>query len=217
MFDKFLDSNKHVGRRNQLVKKLKVKGITSESVLNAISKIPRHLFMDKALEEYAYNDSAYPIDEDQTISQPFTVAFQTQLLKLKKNEKVLEIGTGSGYQTAILSFISNRVYTIERHHKLFKKSKKTLNNLGYRVKKNIFGDGFNGFPSGAPYDAIIVTAGAPIIPKKLLNQLTIGGRIIIPIGEKNQIMTRITRTSFNEFKKESFGEFKFVPLLKNKN
>ena len=217
MFDKFLDSNKHVGRRNQLVKKLKVKGITSESVLDAISKIPRHLFMDTALEEYAYNDSAYPIDEDQTISQPFTVAFQTQLLKLKKNEKILEIGTGSGYQTAILSFISNRVYTIERHHKLFKKSKKTLNNLGYRVKRNIFGDGFDGFPSDAPYEAIIVTAGSPIIPKKLLNQLTIGGRIIIPVGEKNQIMTRITRTSFNQFKKESFGEFKFVPLLKNKN
>ena len=217
MLDKFLDSNKHVGRRNQLVKKLKVKGITSESVLDAISKIPRHLFMDTALEEYAYNDSAYPIDEDQTISQPFTVAFQTQLLKLEKNEKVLEIGTGSGYQTAILSFISNRVYTIERHHKLFKKSKKTLKNLGYRVKKNIFGDGFDGFPSDAPYEAIIVTAGAPIIPKKLLNQLAIGGRIIIPVGEKNQIMTRITRTSVNKFKKESFGEFKFVPLLKNKN
>ena len=115
---------------------------------------------DKALEEYAYNDSAYPIDEEQTISQPFTVAFQTQLLKLEKNEKVLEIGTGSGYQTAILSLISNRVYTIERHHKLFKKSKKTLSSLGYRVKKNIFGDGYEGFLSEAPYNAIIVTAGS---------------------------------------------------------
>ena len=216
MIGKFLDLNKHVGRRNQLVKKLKNKGITSDIVLDAISKIPRHLFMDKALEEYAYNDSAYPIDEEQTISQPFTVAFQTQLLKLEKNEKVLEIGTGSGYQTAILSLISNRVYTIERHHKLFKKSKKTLSSLGYRVKKNIFGDGYEGFLSEAPYNAIIVTAGSPIMPKKLLNQLSIGGRIVIPVGEKKQIMTRLIRTDENKFERESFGEFRFVPLLKNK-
>tara|TARA_B110000116_G_C16787029_1_gene561470 strand:+ start:205 stop:855 length:651 start_codon:yes stop_codon:yes gene_type:complete len=215
--NEYRDTSKHQGQRKQLVDFLKKKGITSQEVIKSLIDVPRHYFMDRALEDHAYTDKAYPIQADQTISQPYTVAFQTQLLQLKKKDKTLEIGTGSGYQTAILSLISSEIYTIERQHELFKKSKKTLNVLGYRIKKNIFGDGYFGFEQEAPYDVILVTAGAPVVPKALMKQLKIGGRLVIPVGENSQIMTRLTRISDKEFNKETFGEFKFVPLLKNKN
>ena len=211
------DSTKYRGQRKLLVEKLVKKGIDSKEVLNAINIVPRHLFMDKTLIDHSYEDKAYPIKSNQTISQPFTVAIQTQLLNIKKNEKILEIGTGSGYQTAILSVLSNNIYTIERNHDLYKNSKKLLSKLNIRVKKQIYGDGHLGYLGASPYDCIIVTAGANELPKKLLQQLSIGGRLIIPLGEKIQVMTKVERISDTNFKKKTFGEFKFVPLLRDVN
>ena len=211
------DSTKYKGQRKLLVEKLVKKGINSKEVLNAINIVPRHLFMDKTLIDHSYEDKAYPIKSNQTISQPFTVAIQTQLLNIKKNEKILEIGTGSGYQTAILSVLSNNIYTIERNHDLYKNSKKLLSKLNIRVKKQIYGDGHLGYLGASPYDCIIVTAGANELPKKLLQQLSIGGRLIIPLGEKIQVMTKVERISDTNFKKKTFGEFKFVPLLRDIN
>ena len=212
-----IDTTKHQGQRRQLIGQLKVAGIKDQSVLNAIETLPRHWFMETGLEAYAYIDKAYPIAAEQTISQPYTVAFQTELLTLNPGDKVLEIGTGSGYQTAVLLQYDITVYTIERQHELFKKTSLLFNKLKLRPKKVIFGDGYKGYPAAAPYDGIIVTAGAPILPKALLEQLSIGGRLVIPIGKKEQIMTRFIRKSQKEFDKETFGDFRFVPLLENKN
>ena len=212
-----LDTFAHKGKRKQLVEILVQKGITNKKVLNAIGTIPRHLFMDSGFVDHAYIDKAFPIGADKTISQPFTVAKQTELLNLEKGSKILEIGTGSGFQTAVLIEMGMHVFSIERQNELFKKTKLFLPKLGYRAKKLIFGDGYKGFKEEAPFDGIVVTAGAPFVPKPLMSQLKIGGRLVIPIGSENQIMTLITRISQTEFKKEEFGEFRFVPLLENKN
>jgi len=211
------DTHKHQGLRNQLVETIIEKGITDKNVLKAIAAVPRHLFMDSGFEDFAYQDKAFPIAADQTISQPYTVAFQTQLLEVKPADKILEIGTGSGYQTAVLLEIGARVYTIERQKELFKKTKLFLPKLSYKPKKVIFGDGYKGLPDEAPFDGIIVTAGAPYVPKPLLSQLKIGGRLVIPVGDKVQIMTLFVRTGEKDFEKLELGDFKFVPMLKEKN
>lgn len=203
--------------RKKLVETLKNKGITNIEVLKAIDKIPRHLFMDSGFIDHAYVDKAFPIGADQTISQPYTVARQSELLEVDKESKILEIGTGSGYQTAVLLEMGMQVYSIERQNELFKKTKLFLPKLGYRAKKLIFGDGYIGLKAEAPFDGIVVTAGAPFVPKPLLAQLKIGAKLVIPIGNESQIMTVFTRTSVTEFNKEEFGEFRFVPLLKYKN
>ncbi|RXR32225.1 protein-L-isoaspartate(D-aspartate) O-methyltransferase [Flavobacterium piscinae] len=211
------DTEKHQGLRNQLVKLLQEKGITDKNVLEAIKKIPRHLFLDSGFEQFAYQDKAFPIGAGQTISQPFTVAFQSQLLEVKKDDKVLEIGTGSGYQTAVLCKMGAKVYSVERQNELFKSTSLLLPKLGIRPKHLSFGDGYKGLPNYAPFDSIIVTAGAPIIPKPLMAQLKIGGRLVIPLGEKEQIMTLLIRKNETQFEKHEFGEFRFVPLLEDKN
>lgn len=203
--------------RNQLAQLLIEKGIVDTKVLDAIRDIPRHLFIDSSFEGHAYQDKAFPIAANQTISQPYTVAFQSQLLELEPNMNVLEIGTGSGYQTAVLLKCRAKVYTIERQLELFKKTSLFFKKMGYRPKKTIFGDGYKGLPKDAPFDRIIVTAGAPEVPKALLSQLKVGGRLVIPVGFEEQIMTLYVRTTEKEFKKEEFGSFKFVPLLENKN
>ena len=211
------DTEKHQGLRNQLVKLLSEKGITDKNVLEAIKKIPRHLFLDSGFEQYAYQDKAFPIGAGQTISQPYTVAFQSQLLEVKKEDKVLEIGTGSGYQTAVLCTMGAKVYSVERQNELFKTTSLLLPKLNIRPKLLTFGDGYKGLPNYAPFDSIIVTAGAPIIPKPLMAQLKIGGRLVIPLGEKEQIMTLLIRKNETQFEKHEFGEFRFVPLLEDKN
>tara|TARA_R110002096_G_scaffold193645_1_gene375379 strand:+ start:20965 stop:21558 length:594 start_codon:yes stop_codon:yes gene_type:complete len=193
------------------------KGIKNEAVLNAIGNIPRHLFMDSGFLDHAYQDKAFPIAADQTISQPYTVAFQTELLQVKQGDKILEIGTGSGYQTAVLCELGAKVWSIERQKELFKKTSKFLPKLGYRAKKLIFGDGYKGLEEEAPFDSIIVTAGAPFVPKPLLSQLKIGGRLVIPVGGAVQIMTLFIRKGQKEFEQEEYGEFRFVPLLEDKN
>tara|TARA_R110002012_G_scaffold303710_1_gene505706 strand:- start:5691 stop:6305 length:615 start_codon:yes stop_codon:yes gene_type:complete len=203
--------------RQQLVQVVKDKGITNTDVLDAIGKIPRHLFMDSSFLDHAYQDKAFPIAADQTISQPYTVAFQTELLQLEKGDKILEIGTGSGYQTAVLCELGAQVYSIERQHELFKKTSKFLPKLGYRAKKLIFGDGYIGLKEEAPFKGIIVTAGAPFVPNPLLSQLAIGGRLVIPVGDNVQTMTLFIRKGLKEFEKHEFGEFRFVPLLEDKN
>lgn len=211
------DTFKHKGMRQQLVQVLKDKGITNVKVLDAIGKIPRHLFMDSGFIDHAYQDKAFPIGADQTISQPYTVAFQSELLELKPGDKVLEIGTGSGYQTAVLLELGAKVFSIERQQELFKKTSKFLPKIGYRAKKLIFGDGYKGLPKEAPFNSIIVTAGAPFVPKPLLSQLVVGGRLVIPVGDEAQIMTLFIRKDTKEFEKHEFGEFRFVPLLEDKN
>ena len=211
------DTFKHKGLRQQLVNVVKTKGIKDESVLKAIGDIPRHLFMDSGFLDHAYQDKAFPIAADQTISQPYTVAFQTELLQIKRGDKILEIGTGSGYQTAVLCVLGAKVYSIERQLELFKKTSKFLPKLGYVAKKLIFGDGYKGFAEEAPFDGIIVTAGAPFVPKALLSQLQIGGRLVIPVGDDVQVMTLYIRKGLKEFEKHEFGDFRFVPLLEDKN
>jgi len=211
------DTAKHQGLRNQLITVLKEKGIADTVVLEAIQKIPRHLFLNSSFEDYAYQDKAFPIAAGQTISQPYTVAFQTQLLEVQKDHKILEIGTGSGYQTAVLCALGAKVYTIERQNELFKATSILLPKLGIRPKHISFGDGYKGLPAHAPFDSIVVTAGAPIIPKPLMAQLKIGGRLVIPLGEEHQIMTLLIRKNETQFEKHEFGEFRFVPLLENKN
>ena len=210
------DTLKHKGMRKKLTKLVASKGITDPKVLDAINSVPRHLFMDSGFIDHAYQDKAFPISAGQTISQPYTVAFQTELLQLNPGDKVLEIGTGSGYQTAVLLHLKAKMYTVERQQSLFKKTQRFFEKMGYRPKRFVFGDGYKGLPEDAPYDAIVVTAGAPEIPKALMEQLKIGGRLVIPIGVRDQVMTRITRTSEKEFKKEGFGTFRFVPLLEDK-
>lgn len=203
--------------RQQLVDTIKKKGIKDERVLGAIGKIPRHLFMDSGFIDHAYVDKAFPIAADQTISQPYTVAFQTELMQVKTGDKVLEIGTGSGYQCAVLIELGAKVFSIERQQELFKKTFKFLPKIGYRAKKLIFGDGYKGLAEEAPFDSIIVTAGAPFVPKPLLSQLKVGGRLVIPVGDSVQTMTLYLRKGEKEFEKHEFGEFRFVPLLEDKN
>ena len=211
------DTHKHRGLRNKLVEQLRAKGITDTRVLDAIGEVPRHLFMDSGFEDHAYQDKAFPIAAEQTISQPYTVAVQTQLLALKPGHKVLEIGTGSGYQTAVLLQLKAKVYTIERQLELFKKTSLFFKKMGYRPKKAVFGDGYKGLPEAAPFDGIIVTAGAPEVPKALLSQLGIGGRLVIPVGTSEQSMTLFIRVSEKKFEKKELGTFRFVPLLEDKN
>ncbi len=211
------DTFRHKGKRQQLAAIVEAKGVKDKKVLAAINKIPRHLFMDSSFEDHAYQDKAFPIGADQTISQPYTVAFQTELLEIQKGDTVLEIGTGSGYQTAVLCELGAKVYSIERQRELYRKTKVFLSKIGYRPKYLSFGDGYKGLEEYAPYDKIIVTAGAPFVPKPLLAQLKVGGRLVIPIGDKVQVMTLFVRKSNKEFDKEEFGDFRFVPLLENKN
>ena len=213
------DTAKHQGLRNQLAAVLGQKGITDKNVLDAIKKVPRHLFLNSGFEDYAYQDKAFPIGAGQTISQPYTVAFQSQLLQIEKDHKVLEIGTGSGYQTAILCTMGAKVYSVERQSELYRSTSLLLPKLGIRPKYLSFGDGYKGLPNYGPFDSIIVTAGAPLIPKPLMAQLKVGGRLIIPVGGENepQIMTMLIRINETQFEKHEFGEFRFVPLLENKN
>jgi protein-L-isoaspartate(D-aspartate) O-methyltransferase len=211
------DTYRHKGMRRKLVELLRSKGITDETVLDAIDRVPRHLFLDNAFINFAYKNQAFPIGADQTISHPYTVAFQTQLLELKKGEKVLEIGTGSGYQCSVLMEMGVKVFSIERHRSLHMKSKKMLNQLGY-FPKLFFGDGYKGLPGYAPFDRVIITAAAPFIPQDLLDQLKIGGMMIIPLGNSDkQEMQRIIKVAEGEFKTETFGEFSFVPMLQDKS
>lgn len=212
-----IDSSKHQGQRKRLVDHLISRGIKSSSVIKSLLKVPRHLFIDSDFESHAYLDKAFPIDANQTISQPYTVAYQTSLLDLSETDKVLEIGTGSGYQTAILMEISKNVYTIERQHKLYRRTKKLLSQLNYHPNKIIYGDGYEGLVEMQPYDKILVTAGAEEIPKKLLIQLKIGGIMVIPVGKNVQEMIIVRRVSQLKFEKENHGSFKFVPLLKDLN
>lgn len=211
------DTQKHQGLRNKLVMLLEEKGITDKNVLEAIRKIPRHLFLNSSFEDFAYQDKAFPIAAGQTISQPYTVAFQSQLLEVKKEDKILEIGTGSGYQCAVLCLMGAKVFSIERQNELFKKTSLLLPKLGIRPKRLIFGDGYKGLPEEAPFDSIIVTAGAPFIPPALMSQLKIGGKLVIPLGENEQIMTMLIRKNETQFEKHEYGEFRFVPLLEDKN
>ncbi len=207
------DSYKHKGMRRQLVRTMRQKGIKSERVLQAIQKIPRHFFFDNALLEHAYQDKAFPIGEGQTISQPYTVAFQSEKLDIQPNDKVLEVGTGSGYQACVLVELGAKVYTIEYNKTLFGRTKKFLPNMGY--KPYFFqGDGSKGLPAHAPFNKIIVTAGAPSVPSSLIKQLKVGGILIIPVGsDKRQQMLRIIKVDDKKIKKETFDYFSFVPLL----
>lgn len=210
---KLEDSYKNKGARKKLVELLASKGITDKSVLNAMLKIPRHYFFNKTFESHAYEDKAFPIGEGQTISQPYTVAYQTQLLHVHKGDKILEIGTGSGYQAAVLCELGADLYSIERHEKLSKSAGAMLEKLGYKVTL-MHGDGTKGWAEHAPYDKIIVTAGAPVIPKQLAAQLTIGGVLVIPVGDdKVQKMITVVRKSEKSFEKIVLDEFKFVPLI----
>ena len=210
------DSFKHKGLRKKLIQTIKSKGINNKNVLSAIGEVPRHLFMDSGFIDHAYQDKAFPIGADQTISQPFTVAFQTELLEINKGDKVLEVGTGSGYQAAVLCELGANVFSIERQGELYKKVVNFLPSINYYPKKIIYGDGYKGLEEEAPFDSIIVTAGAPFVPKTLLNQLKIGGRLVIPIGENIQVMTLYIRVSEKKFNMKAYGEFQFVPLLKEK-
>ena len=211
------DSNRHKGLRNQLVTTIRNKGIKDKKVLDAMSKVPRHLFMDSGFIDFAYQDKPFPIGADQTISQPYTVAFQTELLEVQPGHKILEIGTGSGYQTAVLIELKAEVYSIERQKELYAKAKKFLPKVGYVPKKLVYGDGYIGLTENAPFNGIIVTAGAPYVPKALLGQLKIGGKLVIPVGDDVQVMTVFTRTSEKKFEKLEYGDFRFVPMLKEKN
>ncbi|MDA8650839.1 protein-L-isoaspartate(D-aspartate) O-methyltransferase [Flavobacteriaceae bacterium] len=211
------DTYIHQGKRKKLLEELQRKGIKTPLVLEAMNKVPRHWFMDSGFLDHAYTDKAFPIAADQTISQPYTVAHQTELLECFSGARVLEIGTGSGYQSAVLVALGIELYTIERQNILFKKTSLLLPKMGFRPKKMIFGDGYKGWPEKAPYDGIIVTAGAPFVPKPLLEQLKVGGRLVIPLGEDNQIMTVFRRISPSKFEKLEYGPCRFVPLLAQKN
>ena len=210
------DNYRHKGLRQQLVEQLRAKGITDEAVLSAINEVPRHIFLDSSFVELAYQDKAFPIGSGQTISQPHTVAFQTQLLQVGKGMKVLEIGTGSGYQACVLAAMGAKVFTIERQRNLYFKTKDILEQLPFRVK-TFLGDGFEGLPSYAPFDRVIITAGAPSLPEVLLQQMKTGGIMVIPLDQadgEGQTMLRVTKMEDGTLKKESFGDFQFVPMLK---
>lgn len=210
------DNYRHKGLRQQLVEQLRTKGITDEAVLAAINEVPRHVFLDSSFVELAYQDKAFPIGAGQTISQPHTVAFQTQLLQVKKGMKVLEIGTGSGYQACVLAAMGAKVFTIERQRNLYFKTKEILAQLPFRVK-TFLGDGYEGLPSYAPFDRVIITAGAPNLPETLIQQMKAGGIMVIPMDQpesEGQTMLRITKLEDGSLDYESFGDFKFVPMLK---
>ena len=212
-----MDNYRHKGLRRQLIEILREKGITDERVLESIGTVPRHLFLDKAFEEQAYKDKALPILVSQTISQPYTVAFQTQLLDVQKTDKVLEIGTGSGYQAAVLSHLCKKIYTIERHKALYEHTDALLPQLGYTSIRTLHGDGYKGSPRFAPFQKILVTAGATEVPEALLQQLVTGGYLVIPLGaSETKTMLRIIKTGDDTYEEESFGHFKFVPFLKGK-
>jgi protein-L-isoaspartate(D-aspartate) O-methyltransferase len=211
------DSFRHKGLRKRLIESIRSKGITNEEVLEAMGRVPRHLFMDSSFINFSYNDKAFPIAAGQTISQPYTVAFQTELLEVKKHLKVLEIGTGSGYQTAVLLELGARVYTIERQRQLFLEAQKNLGPLNYKPIY-FYGDGYEGLPAYQPFDRILVTAAAAEIPRLLLDQLAIGGILVIPEGGSvGQKMIRVIRESEDQFKRSEHGHFSFVPLLRGKN
>ncbi|MEY4902798.1 MAG: hypothetical protein RLZZ292_613 [Bacteroidota bacterium] len=212
------DNYRHKGMRRRLVEELRERGITDEKVLEAIGTLPRHFFLDKAFEEWAYQDKAFPIGDEQTISQPYTVAYQTSLLKVQKDDKVLEIGTGSGYQAAILALLGANVYSVERQENLYRKTSKFLVAIGFEQVQLFLRDGNDGLPRNAPFDKILVTAGATEIPKKLVAQLKINGRLVIPIGDEHiQKMYCITRLSETEYEQEILEDFRFVPFLKGLN
>jgi protein-L-isoaspartate(D-aspartate) O-methyltransferase len=211
-----VDTFRHQGMRRRLVDELRTKGIKNELVLQAIADVPRHLFMDNAFLEFAYADKAFPIEAGQTISQPYTVAYQSQLLLLEKGMKVLEIGTGSGYQTSVLYKMGAKVYSIERHKVLNNKAVALLQELNYNVKL-FYGDGFKGLPSFAPFDRILITCGARIVPPELVKQLVVGGIMVLPLGPENeQIMTTVIKKDADSYEMMSFDKFKFVPMLENK-
>ena len=210
------DNYRHKGLRMQLVDQLRTKGITDEAVLAAINEVPRHVFLDSSFVELAYQDMAFPIGSGQTISQPYTVAFQTQLLQVERGMKVLEIGTGSGYQACVLAALGAKVFSIERQRNLYFKTKEVLEQLPFRVK-TFLGDGFEGLPSYQPFDRIIITAGAPKIPEALIHQMKAGGIMVIPMDNaenEGQTMLKISKKDDDTVEKESFGDFKFVPMLK---
>jgi len=208
------DSFEAKGKRKKLIEELRRKGITDEEVLSAINRVPRHDFMDPAFLNHAYIDKAFPISSGQTISQPYTVAVQSSLLKVKKRDRILEIGTGSGYQAAVLIEMGAKVYTIERYRDLFLKAQRTLNSMGYTADF-FYGDGYEGKPQYGPFDGILITAAAPEVPEKLLSQLKTGGRLVVPIGSGNsQIMTVVQRTGEEKWDYTTHGNFIFVPMLK---
>ena len=208
------DTLRHQGLRKRMVEGIRIKGIKDEKVLEAMRKIPRHLFMDSSFLQYAYKDQAFPIGAGQTISQPFTVAMQTQLLQVERFDKVLEVGTGSGYQAAVLLEMGATVYTIERQRELYLKVQLALPQIGYHPKF-FFGDGYKGLPTYGPFDRIIITAGAPVIPEELLAQLKVGGRMVIQMGpSEKQTMYVVVKTSETEYYKEAHGTYMFVPMLK---
>lgn len=207
------DTYRHKGLRKRLVEDLRKRGIRDEAVLAAMMAVPRHFFLDKAFEEHAYEDKPFPIGNEQTISQPYTVAYQSSLLSVKAGDRILEIGTGSGYQAAILAALGARVYTVERQESLYMQARDLLQALGFRTVQCFFRDGGLGLPVYAPFDKIVVTAGATVVPEPLKEQLMTGGILVIPVGNQVQKMTRITRISAKEFKEEILDDFKFVPFL----
>lgn len=216
MTGNLIDTFRHKGLRKQLVETIRNKGISNERVLEALESVPRHYFFDSGFLEYAYEDKAFPIGEGQTISQPYTVAYQTELLDVHKGDKVLEVGTGSGYQAAILFSMGAKVFSVERQKPLYIKAKDLLGKIGYMVKVH-FGDGYNGLPAFAPFDRILVTAGAPYIPQKLIDQLKPGGKLVIPVNERDsQIMTLVVKNQDSTIETSEHGYFKFVPLLGDK-
>ncbi len=210
------DSFRYKGMRKKLIQELREKGIKDEKILDAFDAVPRHFFLDSAFAEQAYSNMAFQIGSGQTISHPYTVAFQTELLQLKKGEKVMEIGTGSGFQTCILAQLGMKVFSIERHKSLYLKAKSIIQHFKFNVRLT-FGDGFKGLPTFAPFDKIIITCGAPFVPIELVKQLKIGGVMVIPVGEgEKQQMQRITKISETETQVEEFGVFSFVPMLDSK-
>ncbi len=211
-----VDTYRHMGMRKKLIDSLRKKGILNENVLEAMNKIPRHLFLDSSFLEYAYDDKPFPIGSGQTISQPYTVAFQTEILDVSKRQKVLEIGSGSGYQACVLEELGVKVFSIERQRKLYLKTKEFIANLGYKVNF-FYGDGNKGLPTFAPFDRILITAAAPDIADALISQLKPGGKLVVPLGSGDvQTMIRITKSINGELIEEKFGAFRFVPLLKDK-
>lgn len=210
------DSFKHKGMRRQLIEKLREKGITNEQVLKAFDKIPRHFFLDNAFAEQAYSNIAFQIGSGQTISHPYTVAFQTSLLEIKKGDKILEIGSGSGFQTCILCEMGAKVFSIERHRELHLKAKSMVHHFHFNARLS-FGDGYKGLPTLAPFDKVIITCGAPLVPQELVRQMKVGGIMIIPVGEgATQQMKRIIKTSDTEYTEEDLGVFSFVPMLEDR-
>lgn len=215
---KYDDTYRHKGLRKKLIDLLKEKGITDNNVLNAINNIPRHFFLDSAFDEIAYEDRAFPISDGQTISQPYTVAYQTQLLQVKPLEKILEIGTGSIYQASVLAEMGAKVFTIERQKNLYEKTKQFVLKTKYPNIKFFYGDGFEGLPTFAPFDKVIITAAAPFVPPKLIEQLKTGGKMVIPVDEgQHQRMLRLTKNADGTYAEEAFENFSFVPMLTGKN